>query len=102
MFVVTADVRLSVVGNDGSSIKVFVGQSMTMSCSASTAVSHYHWMHMNQPISNTSAGLLLQGALLTIPSISYMNHLGDYQCGVTSSTGGHHNSNIVNLMPSKS
>ena len=97
---------MSVGGNDASVIKVVETQSMVMHCSAvdlpaNTTVQDYCWMHMNQGASNLS-GAILQGHSLFIPSISYMDHLGDYQCGITLSTGGKVDSNnLVTLKPSE-
>lgn len=95
-----AAVRVSVAGNDDSAIKVVESQSVSMRCTAvnlpaGVTVQRYHWMHMNQAISDAN------GDSLVILTLSYMNDLGDYQCGITVSTGERYNSNIIALKASK-
>lgn len=104
-----AAVRVSVAGNDDSAIKVVEGQGMSMTCTtvnlpAGVTVQRYHWMHMNQAVSNANS-VMLHGSRnesLAILSLSYIIHLGDYQCGITLSTGERHHSNIITLKASKS
>lgn len=81
---------------------------MTMNCAAinlpsGATVQNYHWTLMNQAVSGVD-GLYLRGSKnesLAIGSLSYLDHLGDYQCGMTLSTGNQYNSNIITLAPSK-
>lgn len=103
-----AAVRLSIVGNDNPEVKVYSGQSMKMHCTAvnvptGISVSGYHWTLASRDISSIQ-GVELQDSrnkTLAILSLSYIHHLGDYQCRMTLSTGDQFHSNVVILTPSK-
>lgn len=105
-------VRVSIAGNDNSAVRVHSGQNMSMGCSAvnlptGITVRNYHWTLMSRETRRELSsvdGVTLHGShneSLVIPSLSYIHHLGDYQCGMTLSTGEQYNSNIITLTPSR-
>ncbi len=98
--------RIAIPGNAESTLRVYQGQSVLIQSVAvnipeGITVLSYQWTFMSQAVSHLS----LQGsrnASLSISNLSYLEHLGDYQCTMTLSTGEQYNSNIISLTASKS
>ena len=98
-------VELSITVPRDSNTEVYADQPIEMDCAvvqlpASTIVTSYHWTMMELPLAGVK-GVTIVNNSLRIPFLSYMHHLGDYQCEITLSTGKKYNSNTITLTPSE-
>ena len=91
-----------------STFKVREGQGVEMNCSvtdlpAGTAVFSYQWLFTNGVV--PAAGNTFQGSQnspsLFIADVSYLNHLGEYYCIATTSTGQQVRSSVITLAASE-
>lgn len=98
-------VRASIISVNGTTYATTLRESVTMNClpmvDTYTEVYSIQWLFMNRTV---PSGVTFNGTTnetLIILSLSYLHHLGEYFCIVTSSSGQQFASNTITLIPSE-